>query len=212
MIFRNYILYVILVVFISSCANRQNHNGLNKVGINSYDTLMNPPIQIIDSTDIIIQRLVQQRKETSFTDSLPCGVVFGMSRAEYEKHMQKYKNEHGRTIYMTNAKNKVISGQYKMIYPKFFQDELYSLKVEIENEFNYDIFTEKYGTTKNATWTFDNVQIEVKYTVNKSTQDISGYPPANKNNMIYFTEDGRVTRKQVWSTITYTDITAAYHY
>ena len=63
-----------------------------------------------------------------------------------------------------------------MIYPKFFQDELYSLKVEIEDEFNYDIFTEKYGATKNATWTFDNVQIEVKNTVNKSIQDISGYP------------------------------------
>ena len=95
MIFRNYILCVILVVFISSCANRQNHNGINKVDINSYDTLVNTSIQIVDSTDIIIRRLAQQRKETSFTDSLPCGIVFGMSRAEYEKHMQKYKTEHG---------------------------------------------------------------------------------------------------------------------
>lgn len=99
-----------------------------------------------------------------------------------------------------------------MIYPKFFQDELYSVKVEIEDEFNYDIFTEKYEATKNATWTFDNVQIEVRYTINKSAQDINGYPPANKNNMIYFTEDGSVTRKRIWSTITYTDITTAYHY
>ena len=110
---RNYILCAILIAFISSCANRQNHNVINKIDINLYDTLVNTPIQIVDSTDIIIQRLVQQRKETAFNDSLPCGIVFGMSRAEYEKHMQKYKKEHGRTIYMTNTKNKVISGQYK---------------------------------------------------------------------------------------------------
>ena len=83
----------------------------------------------------------------------------------------------------------------------------------VENRYlSIAYFTLKYGATKKATWTFDNVQIEMKYTANKSTQDISGYPPTNKSSMIYFTEDGRVTRKQIWSTITYTDITAAHSY
>ena len=50
-------------------------------------------------------------------------------------------------------------------------------------------------------WTFDNVQIEVDSIIDKSRQDINGYSPAYKNNMIYFTEGGSVTRKWIWSRI-----------
>lgn len=143
---------ILAILICQSCSSRPNN-------IMVEDKLIDSLVVVEEDT---LQRFVDQRKDSIFADNIFAGLIFGISKFEYEKCMKKFQKEFDNHLYFLKNEE-TISYLIKYVRPSFYKNKLYEIEVNIDNyRAGYElepIFESKYGPTKDRKWKWKNVEI-----------------------------------------------------
>lgn len=136
-----------------SCLSRPDNNTIVENELND---------SVATAEEDTLQRFVDQRQDSIFTDNIFAGLTFGINKLEYEKLIKKFQKEFDNHLYFLKNE-KTISYPIKYVRPNFYKNKLYEIEVNIDNyKAGYElepIFESKYGPTKNREWKWKNVEI-----------------------------------------------------
>lgn len=201
-------------IMVISCTSRSRYNQ-NIIVDKSVQTSINKTttdtVKIIDSISLVIA----ERENTIYTRSVFAGLKMGSSKAIYDQAIRNYTKEFGNQIYIADSIN-ISKLKIGSITPSFFQNRLYQIDIMIPKEDAIhqlsDIFTKKYGKTKDNYWEYKNIIVFLT-TISNTLYDPAaekGYRSTNTNNRLYYASNRRgtgapITKESAFTHIVYID-------
>lgn len=149
---------VIIVIVWGLFSTKSSKVAVVEPNIASVDSIITEPI---DTAQII----ADQRKDSIFEGNIFAGLRFGISKGEYQRLINKFKQEYDNKIVFPDEKGNVLSYRVSWVEPKFYRGKLYEVEVKIDNHRAYyelePVFERKYGITKYNHWKWQNAEIEL---------------------------------------------------
>lgn len=197
---------VIVVIVWGLSSTKSSKVAVVEPNIASVDSIITEPI---DTAQII----ADQRKDSIFEGNIFAGLRFGISKGEYQRLINKFKQEYDNKIVFPDEKGNVLSYRVSWIEPKFYRGKLYEVEVKIDNYHAYyelePVFERKYGLSKYNHWEWKNAEIRLS-SISHRAYDPSGDKGYGSSfSGWYYSSSGSkyLTREPGHTTISYQDLT-----